>query len=53
MSDKYYGICDANHLVTVGWMGDDRDTEEEAKKDCEKHIADTFPHKCEVQSKSH
>lgn len=49
MAGKYFGICDANHGVIVGWKGPLRETEAEAEDDCRNHKSDTYDHKCEVE----
>lgn len=48
MLPVYNAICSEIHDGGMGWMGDDRDTEEEAKQDCREH-AEEFPgHDCIV-----
>ena len=48
MAGKYYAMCEGNHLITVGWQGPSRDTEEEAQRDAGDHKRDTYDHIVEV-----
>ena len=48
LSPVYNAVCSELHNGGIGWMGDDRDSREEAEEDCRKH-SEKFPeHECIV-----
>lgn len=44
----YNAVCDQVHDGSIGWMGEDRETRDEAEADCEEHQNEFPDHDCVV-----